>query len=337
MVEPSIKPSTLRDVAKAAGVSYQTVSRVINGNPHVSTRTLLRVQDAIRRLAYQPNQAAQMLVTGRSHTLEVITAGVGHYGPAQMMVGVEHAARQRGYQLIFSNMEDATVDDVQIAIDNLSNVDGVLVITPIKSDVYDYLTVACQGSHYVQMGTRAGSKTPSVVIDQMYGSQMATQSWIESGHRKIAEISGLLHWHDAAARHKSWLETLQGEGLEPVTSVEGDWTAAGGYMAVNTLLERQAAFTGLVVGNDQMALGAMRALREHGLNVPDDVSVVGFDDIPEAAYFEPPLTTVRQDFLAFGNQSVEYLVELIEEPHTPLHQRVLYPNFVERLSTKPIG
>src|SRR5258708_15989144 len=151
MVEPSIKPSTLRDVAKAAGVSYQTVSRVINGNPHVSTRTLLRAQDAITRLAYQPNQAAQMLATGRSHTLEVITAGVGHYGPAQMMVGVEHAARQRGYQLIFSNMEDATVDDVQIAIDNLSNVYGVLVIPPIKSEAYASFTFPFQTTPSVQM------------------------------------------------------------------------------------------------------------------------------------------------------------------------------------------
>ena len=123
--------------------------------------------------------------------------------------------------------------------------------------------------------------------------------------------------------------------LTPGLSVEGDWTAEGGFHAANRLLDEGAVFSGLVVGNDQMALGAIRALRRRGLRVPEDVSVVGFDDIPEAAYFEPPLTTVWQNFAALGEQSVEYLVALIDNPHTPVHQRVLHPQLVERQSACP--
>lgn len=333
MTDRPAKPATLYDVAKKAGVSYQTVSRVINGSPHVSPKTLQRVQAAIRYLDYQPNKAAQMLVTGRSYTLQIITAGFGHYGPAQMIVGVERAAKSLGYRLLFSDTVDANPDDIQAAIDNLGHVDGNIIITPIQSEIYDYLAAACQNSHYVQIGTRIGGNTPSVVIDQMAGSRLATQHLIDLGHRQIAEISGPHDWHDAIARHQSWLATLQANGLIPALSAEGDWTAEGGYAAALALLESGAPFTGVIVGNDQMALGAIRALREGGLKIPGDVSVVGFDDIPEAAYFDPPLTTVRQDFLALGRQSVEYLVEMLKDPRTPLHQRILYPTFVERQST----
>jgi LacI family transcriptional regulator len=118
--------------------------------------------------------------------------------------------------------------------------------------------------------------------------------------------------------------------------VEGDWTSASGYAAAHRLLDEGASFSALVVANDQMALGAMRALRERGLRVPEDVSVVGFDDIPEAAYFEPPLTTIRQDFAALGEQTVQYLIALITDPDTPLHQFAQPPHLIERLSTRPI-
>jgi DNA-binding LacI/PurR family transcriptional regulator len=238
---------------------------------------------------------------------------------------------------MFSDIEDASADDVQTAVENFGNVDGVVIITPIESEIYDDLATACKGTPYVQIGTRIGSNTPSVVIDQMYGSQMATQHLIDQGHRHIAEISGPLHWHDALARHTGWFNTLETNGLEPASSVQADWTAAGGYAAVTRLLTQATPFTGLIVGNDQMALGAIRALRENGLSIPGDVSIIGFDDIPEAAFFEPPLSTVRQDFLALGKQSVEYLVEMIRQPQPPLHQRVLYPTFIERSSTSPRG
>jgi DNA-binding LacI/PurR family transcriptional regulator len=164
---------------------------------------------------------------------------------------------------------------------------------------------------------------------------MATQHLIDLGHRDICEVSGPLHWYGAVARHDSWRATLKAAGIAPGMSIEGDWTAVSGYAAAQKLIEANAKFTALVVGNDQMALGAMRALRQYQYRIPDDVSVVGFDDIPEAICFEPPLTTVRQDFEALASQSVEYLVDLIQHPDMPLQQRVLYPALILRQSTRP--
>ncbi|MBZ0281421.1 MAG: substrate-binding domain-containing protein [Anaerolineae bacterium] len=329
---------TLHDVAEHSGVSYQTVSRVINGNPHVAKETRQRVLRAIKELNYQPNSAARSLVTRRSNLIEIITFGGHHYGPSQMVLHVESAARKRGYNLIVSNIQEMTPDNVQVAVNSVSGrlVDGIIMITPVMGVAYDDLADLCKGIPFVMIDTELGSITPSVVINQRFGGQLAAQHLIDLGHQVICEISGPLHWYGALARHESWLVTLESAGFSPGQSVEGDWTAVGGYHAARRLLNSGAQFTGLVVGNDQMALGAMRALREHGLRIPEDVSVMGFDDIPEAACFEPPLTTIRQDFSVLGSQSVEYLVDRIDYPDTPLQQRVLYPSLIERQSTRQI-
>ena len=338
MPERQTKKATLYDVAESAGVSYQTVSRVINGSPHVSPQTLERVQAAIRKLDYQPNRAARTLASRRSNTLEVVFFGITLYGPTRMLTGVERSARELGYQLIYSNVEDDDPRVVEAAINSLSEhlVDGAIMITPVQDPIFDDLIKVCRDVPFVQLDAPPDAKTPSVVIDQAYGSRLVTQHLIDCEHRHIAEISGPMYWHDAIARHKSWLATLERNGLAAGESIEGDWTAESGYQAARMLLKRNSTFTAIVAGNDQMALGAMRALREQGLNIPGDVSIVGFDDIPEAAYFEPPLTTVRQDFAALGKQSVEYLVEMIREREVAIHQRVLYPTLIERSSTRAI-
>jgi LacI family transcriptional regulator len=332
------KNVTLHDVAKECGVSYQTVSRVINNHPHVSKDTRHRILQAIRELDYRPNRAARSLVTQRSYTLGIITFGTNFYGPAQMMTNVERAAKTRGYSLVFSSIADMTPEVIRQTIDDLSGqlVDGFVLITPVLGIHYDELVSLCAGIPFVQIDAELGAQVPSVVIDQRYGSQLASQHLIDLGHREICEISGPLHWFGAVARHESWIATLESAGIQPGPSKKGDWTAAGGYKAAHSLLDEGARFTALVVGNDQMALGAIRALHERGLCVPEDVSVVGFDDIPEAAYFEPPLTTVQQDFTGLGEQSIEYLVALIDNPDTPSHQRVLHPRLVTRLSTRQI-
>ncbi|MEO8609658.1 MAG: substrate-binding domain-containing protein [Chloroflexota bacterium] len=331
---------TLHDVAARSDVSYQTVSRVVNGNPHVAKETRQRVLRIIKELNYQPNTAARSLVTRRSKLLEIIMFGGRHYGPSQMVLYVERAARERGYSLSVSNVAAMTLDEVRAAMNVLSGrlVDGIIMITPVVGVEYDEIAAVCQNIPFVMIDTQLGSISPSVVINQQFGAQLATQHLIDLGHRDICEISGPLHWYDAYARHESWLHTLEQAGLTPGLSIEGDWTAMSGYEMGKRLLDSGVHFSALVVGNDQMALGAMRALREHGkLHIPDDISVVGFDDIPEAACFEPPLTTIRQDFDALGSQSVNYLVDLIENPDLPLQQRVLYPHLVERQSTRPIS
>ncbi len=335
MVETTHKRVTLDDVALLSGVSSQTVSRVVNNHPHVSEDTRRRVLSAIQQLNYRPNRAARNLVTRRSCMLGIVTYGLAHFGPAQMMANVEQTARARGYGVSFATITQMTGSEINEALGSLGDraVDGLVLITPILGVSYPDLIRLCDGVPFVQIDTELSAQVPSVVIDQHYGSQIATQHLIKLGHRAICEISGPLNWFGARARHESWLATVRAAGLQPGGSVAGDWTARSGWEAVSRLLDMGEQFTGLVVGNDQMALGAMRALRERGKRVPEDVSIVGFDDIPEAAYFEPPLTTVRQNFAALGEQSVEYLVTMIENPDTPLHQRVLYPQLVERQST----
>jgi LacI family transcriptional regulator len=197
---------------------------------------------------------------------------------------------------------------------------------------YEGLAQVCRGMPFVQVFNELPPHVPSVVIDQRLGSRLATQHLIDLGHTAICEISGPASWFGAQVRHDSWANTMDEAGLTPGASVRGDWSAKSGYEAACRLIDEGNTFTALVVGNDQMALGAIYALNERQLHVPEKVSVVGFDDIPEAAYFLPPLTTVRQDFAALGDQSVEYLVSFIENPDIPIHQRVLYPELIVRQS-----
>ncbi len=339
MPQRTPKPITLHDVARLSGVSYQTVSRVINNHPYVSKDTRHRVLAAIRELDYRPNRVARSLATRRSYTLGIVTFGTNYYGPAQMMSNVERAARARGYNLTVSNVDVLTARSVHDMVEQLGGqlVDGLVLITPVLGIAYEDLVTLCAGIPFVMIDAQLGARIPSVVIDQRYGSQLVTQHLLDLGHRRIAEIRGPLNWFGAIARHDSCLATLEAADLEPVSQHEGNWTAEDGYIAARKLLESKVEFTALVVGNDQMALGAMRALHEHGIRIPEDVSIVGFDDIPEAAYFEPPLTTIRQDFGGLGEQSVEYLVSLIDDPETSLHQRVLHPHLVVRESTRAVG
>lgn len=330
------KRVTMDDVAQLAGVSSQTVSRVVNQHPYVSDETRQRVMSAIQRLDYRPNRAARNLATQRTHMVGIITYGAQHYGPAQMMHYVEQTARARGYGVSFAAINTISFSEIGGVIHSFGEraVDGLVLITPIAGVHYAELVKFCGNIPFVQIDTELGAPVPSVVIDQKYGSFLAARHLISLGHRAICEISGPLNWHGAVARHQSWIDTLQEAGLAPGMSVEGDWTARSGYAAAQTLYNSAARFTAIVAGNDQMALGAIRALRERGVTVPDDVSIVGFDDIPEAAYFEPPLTTIRQDFTALGEQSVEYLIALIENPGLDIHQRVLHPELIQRQSAQ---
>lgn len=325
--------ATLHDVAQRAGVSHQTVSRVVNGHPSVAAATRSRVLQAIRELDYAPNRVAQSLATRRSMTVGIISYGTTYYGPSQMVTHIEAALKAAGYGLVYAGLGDLSVDVVREEIGSLREklVDGLVLVTPVGGG-HLAETSALIHLPFVMIDTMLGERVPSVVIDQHFGARLATRHLIEKGHEAIGEISGPLTWSGAKQRHEGWLSALSEAGLQAGPSVEGDWTAAGGYQAARCLLERPCGFTGLVAGNDQMALGAMRALREAGRRVPDDVSVVGFDDIPEAAYFEPPLTTVRQDFKTLGAQAVDLLLARIEVPDAPAHQRVLYPELIERSS-----
>jgi DNA-binding LacI/PurR family transcriptional regulator len=324
---------TLRDVAREAGVSYQTVSRVINNNTNVSPSTRDRVLKAIHTLDYRPNRAAQILQTERSHTIEVV---MPYFGFNRVLYDMARATHQWGYHFVISAIDN---DEFANTLEGATSrfIDGLILIPliPIVDD-YDDLVRLTRGIPFVQIGARLGANLPSVIYDQAQGARLATQHLIDLGHRKIAEITGPLLNYDAIERHEGWVATLSGNGTEPKLSIEGDFTIEGGYRAMCQLLDEGADFTAVFVGNDSMSLGAQTALRNRGWRVPDDVSIVGFDDIPESAHLVPGLTTVRQDFQLLGQLAVEYIIGLIENPSTPVYQRVLSPKLVIRESTRSI-
>jgi LacI family transcriptional regulator len=328
---------TLNDVARLSGVSYQTVSRVINKHPYVAAETRQRVLDAIQQLDYSPNRAAKSLVTQRSQTVAVISYGMAYYGPSQMLINIESAAKTAGYDLIFSTVSEMSLQGFRDAIERLTGwrVEGIVAITPVIGCSGDQLEAAGGSIPLVLIDTCLGQNVPSVVIDQGYGSRLVTRHLIELGHTAIAGLSGPLNWYGAEARHLAWQTTMLEAGLTPGPSVAGDWSARSGYEGALALLDSGARFSALVVGNDQMALGAVQALRARSLRVPEDVSVTGYDNIPESAFFDPPLTTVWQDFSMVGQRSVEMLMERIADAHAPAEQRVIYPRLVIRASTIP--
>ena len=332
---PIHRKATLTDVARRAGVSYQTVSRVINHHPNVASGTRARVQRAIEQLDYQPNRAARNLATRRSNTIGIVSFGAQYYGPTQMVVNIEAALKGRGFALTLTTVDNTGAAEMRRAIGELTsqNLDGIVMITPTADLDVDTVVRLCRGTPFVMLDLNPSEHVHSVAIDQQHGATLATKHLLDLGHARVCHISGPLQWHDARLRRDSWLATVLGAGAQPGPSVESDWTAAGGYAAAGEHLRTGVPFSALFVANDQMALGAIRALRDAGRRVPEDVSIVGFDDVPEAAFYDPPLTTVRQDFEALGQQSIDYLTTLIDSPETPPHQRVLYPRFVVRSST----
>jgi DNA-binding LacI/PurR family transcriptional regulator len=329
---------TLYDVAERAGVSHQTVSRVINNHPHVAHSTRNRVLNVIAELGYRPDITARSLVTRRSQTIALITPGIGYYSLSRTILKAEQATQALGYHVRLTNLPDVKPETLRDAIEQLDGwlVDGIILIT--SSRLFGQIDVASllQGIRIpvVQVLGVPTVTIPSIATDQFAGGQLIAQYMVDMGHRRICEISGPLAWYDARARHEAWLTTLHSAGITPGKSIEGNWSISSGYQAVLRLLDEGESFTGLVVGNDPMALGAMRGLRDRGLRIPEDVSIVGYDDVPEAAYLEPPLTTVRQDFDTMGRQAVEYLATLISQPDTRIGQQILQPVLIERQSVR---
>lgn len=315
----------MNDVARLAEVSHQTVSRVVNQHPSVSPETRAKVLAAIESLGYQPNSVARSLASRRSTRLGLISFGTAFYGPAQMAGNLEQTARQRGYSLSLASISSLKPEELTEALQTLlrQRVDGILVIAPLLEVESTRLEQLCPDLPLVLIDAEPSAQIPFTSIDQYGGARQAAQHLLGLGHQQIAFIGGPADWHDALERQRGWWSALREAQLQPAAQVEGDWSAASGYQAAQNLLEQKYSFTALLVANDQMALGVLLALSEAGLEVPQQVSVVGFDNIPESAFFQPPLTTVQQDFTALAQQSLRQLLALIETPDlAPKVQRI---------------
>jgi DNA-binding LacI/PurR family transcriptional regulator len=307
--EPQPRAVVMADVARLAGVSQQTVSRVLNDSPHVRPATRERVLDAIGKLGYRPNRLARALVTGRSRTLGVLSFDTTLYGPASTLFAIERAAHEAGYFVSIASLRAPDAGSLRGGVERLleSGVEGVMVIAPQESAARGLLELPADVPVVATEAAPAGD-VPLVAVDQRGGARLATEHLLALGHETVWHVAGPDGWLEAADRVRGWRAALQAAGAPVPPPLTGDWSARSGYAAGRGLANATAVFA----ANDQMALGVLRALYELGRRVPDDISVVGFDDIPEAAYFSPPLTTVRQRFDEIGARALRLLLARIE-------------------------
>ena len=314
------KQITIIQVAKAAGVSAQTVSRVINDHPDVAPQTRVRVQRVIDQLNYRPNILARSLIHRRSYTIGVVAMASSYYGPSTTLVGIEQMIRNLGYSLLLDFVHHPERDDVEQIINRLLShqVDGILWAIPEIG--INRAWMGRKSAHLpipaIYLSMQPG-KPPVVAIDNQHGGFLATEHLLSQGYHRIGIITGPMDWWESRQRLAGWRAALE-KAYEPAAErqiVEGDWSAASGEAAIYKLWEQFPEIEAVFASNDQMALGVLQAAHRSGHSVPGDLAVVGFDNIPESLFFWPALTTVDQPLIDLGGRAVEVLSRLIEAEH----------------------
>jgi len=310
---------TIKDVAEAAGVSTQTVSRVINHRPDVAPATRRRILQIIDELGYRPNMLARSLSQQRSYSLGLVTAGLKYVGPSRTINGITAEADELGYMLVLKELRDFEFNDIDSVLDDLLSrqVDGILWAVSEVGDNRKRLEKRLPSLQtpivFMTMAQREG--WPVVKIDNQAGGKIAVEHLLELNHQQIGHISGPLRWWEARMRKDGWQKAMLNAGLEVTDDhwVAGDWSSASGKEAIQRLLAKFPEMTGVFVANDQMALGVLQYAHEHNINIPHQLSVVGFDDVPESAFYWPALTTVHHDHYTLGRKTVKVLVDMIEK------------------------
>jgi DNA-binding LacI/PurR family transcriptional regulator len=334
--DPGARSANIFDVARLAGVSHQTVSRVLNDLPNVRPTTRARVQQAITQLRYSPSPAARALVSRRSRTIGLIVPGTSDYGRASITMHFNVAAREARYSVDTVALLGVDPPTVRAVVESLlrQKVDAIVLIVDDMS-VLDVVRELDVGIPFVAVAASA-RRSPSIVsIDQYRGARAAVRHLVEFGHTRILHVAGPLRSPDSIDRVRGWRDELAAHRLTAVEPVHGDWSPASGYDLGRSL--DLAGATGIFVANDLMAIGVLSALRERDIFAPQDVSVVGFDDLPESAFLMPPLTTVRQDFASLGSLMMQKVLLAIEEPETVTETTPLPTTLVVRGSTRALS
>jgi LacI family transcriptional regulator len=335
---------TISQVAKEAGVSSQTVSRVINNRQEITPETRRRVQEVIERLGYQPNVIARSLIQRRSHTLGVVTSGLEYFGPSHILIGLEQGANRAGLSILLNLIHQPESQDIGSIINGLISrqVEGIIWAVPEIDNNRSWFR---ENLHQlaipvVFLSTQPKENLNVVEIDNWYGGYIATQHLLERGYQKIGLIAGPLTWWAARERRRGWQDALNAAGISFPEDwlVEGNWSAESGEQGLHNLLQKSPDVQAVFACNDQMALGLMRAARSLGKRIPEDLAVVGFDDIPECAFYYPPLTTVRQGLYELGHVAVQTFMKLRQVDHSDeanntAHTVLLQPQLVVREST----
>jgi LacI family transcriptional regulator len=343
-VSPRSGRATIREVAVAAGVSTQTVSRVINERPDVAPETRRKVQTVIERLGYRPSALARSLISQRSYTLGVVTAGLRHIGPARTLGGITAAATDAGYALLLEELPRFDMDDPTPVFEALMSrhVDGIIWAVPEVGHNRRWLSELRAVPHvpFVYLAMEPVEGVSVVSVNNYMGGRLAMHHLFEQGYERVGHLAGPLDWWEARQRMSAWKDALRETGREACETcwVEGNWSSASGAQAIGRLLDGHSDLDAVFVGNDQMALSVLHVAAERGRRVPQDLGVVGFDNIPESAYFCPTLTTVQQDQYSVGRVAVEETTKIIEaawqgvEPIEP-KSIMLSPTLVVRQSS----
>jgi LacI family transcriptional regulator len=302
---------TIDKVAHRAGVSKQTVSRVLNNRPDVADATRQRVQEIVHELGYYPSSVARSLSRGKSQTLGVVGYGLEYFGPSHILSGIEKEANRLGYTLLLNLIREPERNDIGAILNDLvsRNVNGIIWAVPEIGNNRTWIedSVRSMPVPIVFLNTRPTPNQFVVNVDNRGGARAATEHLLGQGHPKIGLVTGPTNWWEANQRQLGWRDALDAAGLEidETLVAKGDWSAASGQSAFHHLMQAHPDLDAIFASNDQMALGVMRAALATGRRIPDDLALVGFDNIPEAAFFTPSLTTVCQDVVELGRRSVE--------------------------------
>lgn len=326
---------SMADVARVAGVSAQTVSRVSNGHPGVVESTRTRVLAAMTELGYRPNSAARALKSGSFRTIGVILFSLATTGNVRTLEAIATSAAAEGYAITIIPVAAPTQDGVRGAFTRLGELAVDAIILLMEVHLLDVAQVSLPpGVQVVVADSDAGESYAVVDTDQADGTRQAVRHLLDLGHETVHHLAGPAHSFAAERRTAAWRSTLEEAGRDVPPVERGDWSPTSGYAAGRRLAARDDV-TAVFVANDQMALGLVRALHDAGLRVPEDVSVVGFDDLPESSEFLPPLTTVHQDFAEVGRRCVEQVLRQVREGVHEAGTRLVPTRLVARASTAP--
>ncbi|MFS1863314.1 LacI family DNA-binding transcriptional regulator [Vibrio lentus] len=328
---------TFKDVAKLAGVSTQTVSRVTNGSQDVAESTRNKVNAAIKQLGYVPNKGAQMLSRAKSTSVGLVTLDMALHGAAMIANGVRMQAHDMSYGVAFSVVAEPNLANTREAIRELMSqqVDSIILNVPLKSADAELLVEQYQHLNLIFIDVPSNSQVNYVCGDHAEGAKLAAQHLLESGRTDFLLITGPNESSASKIRHQSWLAALSDAESKVQYQYQGNWQAESGYLGVREAVAKQAVFDAVLVASDQMALGALRALQELQIPVPDKVAVVGFDGIEDSAFFNPPLTTIKQDFTTIGRQAVVLAEKLNANSQDALLQQHIETALLPRESSQP--
>jgi LacI family transcriptional regulator len=336
---------TIKDIARLSGVSTQTISRVINEKPDVSPETRQRILDIINETGYQPSAVARSLIQQHSNTLGVIIAGLKYQGISQTLNGITEQANQEGYSLLLEELPSFNVTNVQPVIRSLMahQVEAIIFATPEIGDnwrnVQSQCPQPCPPMVFLKGSPYPGTSTIS--IDNYLGAYLATIHLFEQGCRNIAHIAGDNDWWETIERIRGWKAGLERVGLtdSPRQIASGNWSSSSGEKAFQILLEKFPEMDGVFAGNDQMAMAVLHVANEKGIKIPDELKVIGFDDLAETPYYSPSLSTIRQDLRNLGIVAVKKAIELVngvdeQNPDSLPDIIILKPQLIARQSTQ---